>query len=382
MRRVNRHLKPQPLPQRNGIDAVSFVLPDAANPADDTFGAATVLDYLAARFYPHARPLFEDRFERDEVKDAEGGPVAPDAPLVGQKIWYYRELGQERPVPFDMPVLYEDEWVIAIDKPHFLPTTPNGSFVAHTALVKLRVRENNPLLIPIHRLDRATAGVVLFAKTPEARAPFQTMFERRALSKTYEAVAAPIPELGVGESMTVRSRIDNAHGQLQVAQTGVDFLPGDVPPLAPETRAEKRKRHSANLPFTGLNAESKITCLATYPRQDAEAWQSACNVSQNSAGVTKEHAPEVLSTIERVASQLAHYRLEPHTGKTHQLRVHLAAAGAPIIGDVIYPEVLPPTETDPELPLQLLARSLSFTHPITGEALTISSKRRLTLAPH
>ena len=57
MRRVNRHLKPQPLPQRNGIDAVSFVLPDAANPADDTFGAATVLDYLAARFYPHARPL-------------------------------------------------------------------------------------------------------------------------------------------------------------------------------------------------------------------------------------------------------------------------------------------------------------------------------------
>jgi len=362
---------------------VSFVLPDAANPADETFGAATVLDYLAARFYPHARPLFEKRFERDEVKDAEGGPVAPDAPLVGQKIWYYRQLGQERPVPFDMPVLYEDEWVMAIDKPHFLPTTPNGSFVAHTALVKLRVRENNPLLIPIHRLDRATAGVVLFAKTPEARAPFQTMFERRAVSKTYEAVAAPIPELGVGDSMTVRSRIDNAHGQLQVAQTGVDFLPGDVPPLAPETRAEKRKRHSANLPFTGLNAESKITCLATYPRQDAEAWQPSCNVSQNSAGVKKEHAPEILSTIERrVPSQLAHYRLEPHTGKTHQLRVHLAAAGAPIIGDVIYPEVLPPTETDPELRLQLLARSLSFTHPITGEALTISSKRRLTLAPH
>ncbi len=381
MRRVNRHLKPQPLPQRNGIDAVSFVLPDAANSADDTLGAATVLDYLAARFYPHARPLFEDRFNRGEVRDAEGGTVAPDAPLVGQKIWYYRELGQERPVPFDMPVLYEDEWVLAIDKPHFLPTTPNGSFVAHTALVKLRVRENNPLLIPIHRLDRATAGVVLFAKTPEARAPFQTMFERRALSKTYEAIAAPIAGLGVGESMTVRSRIDNAHGQLQVAQTGVDFLPGDVPPLAPETKAEKRKRRSANRPFTGLNAESKIICLASYPAQDADAGRPSSDVSQNSTGMKKKHVLDVLSNIEGLPSQLAHYRLEPHTGKTHQLRVHLAAAGSPIIGDVIYPEVLPHTETDPELPLQLLARSLSFTHPITGEALTITSKRRLALAP-
>lgn len=381
MRRVNRHLKPQPLPQRNGIDAVSFVLPDVANPADDTLGAATVLDYLAARFYPHARPLFEERFARGEVRDAEGGAVAPDAPLEGQKIWYYRELGQERPVPFDMPVLFEDEWVLAIDKPHFLPTTPNGSFVAHTALVKLRVRENNPLLIPIHRLDRATAGVVLFAKTPEARAPFQTMFERRALSKTYEAVAARLPGLGVGESLTVRSRIDNAHGQLQVAQTGVEILPGDVPPLPAETNAQKRKRHSSGLPFTGLNAESKITCLAIYPLGSADGARPSSNVSQNSTGMKKEHATEVLSDIERVPHQLAHYRLEPHTGKTHQLRVHLAAAGSPIIGDAIYPEVLPHTETDPELPLQLLARSLSFTHPITGEVLTITSKRRLALSP-
>lgn len=372
MRRVNRHLKPQPLPQRNGIDAVSFVLPDAANPADDTLGAHTVLDYLAARFYPHARPLFEARFDRDEVRDAEGASVAPSAPLTGQKIWYYRELGDERPVPFDMPVLFEDEWVLAIDKPHFLPTTPNGSFVAHTALVRLRVREDNPLLIPIHRLDRATAGVVLFAKTPQARAPFQTMFERRALSKTYEAVAVPIAGLGEGESMTVRSRIDNAHGQLQVAQTGLEFLPGDAAPLAPETRAEKRKRRAANLPFTGLNAESRVTALARYRLGQVEVGGGA---------LPAVSAANPALRLPAQGAELAHYLLEPHTGKTHQLRVHLAAAGAPIAGDVIYPEVLPHAEDEPALPLQLLARSLSFTHPITGEHLTVRSQRTLSLAP-
>ena len=109
MRRINRHLSPKPLPQRKGIDAVSFVLPDAANPEDDTLGASTVLDYLVARFYPHERSLFTSRFDRKEVKDADGQDVAPNAPLTGQKIWYYRELGVEKPVPFDMPVLYEDE---------------------------------------------------------------------------------------------------------------------------------------------------------------------------------------------------------------------------------------------------------------------------------
>ncbi|MDO4898591.1 MAG: pseudouridine synthase [Rothia sp. (in: high G+C Gram-positive bacteria)] len=376
MRRVNRHSKPQPLPQRQGIDAVSFTLPDAAA-GEDTLGADTVLDYLVARFYPHERSLFTSRFERDEVKDAEGNSVAPTAPLVGQKIWYYREMGTERPVPDDMPVLYEDEWVLAIDKPHFLPTTPNGSYVAHTALVKLRVRENNPDLIPIHRLDRPTAGVVLFAKTPEARAPLQTMFERRALAKTYEAVAAPIAGLDgaplvAGQGMTVRSRIDKAHGALQVTQTSFERLAADAAPLVTETKAERRERRRSGAAYTGLNAQSLIICLARY-------WLGEVPVGAGVLPQVSTANPDLV--LPQPGAQLAHYLLEPQTGKTHQLRVHLAAAGAAIAGDVVYPQVLPHADDEPALPLQLLARSLAFTHPMTGQELTIRSQRTLALAP-
>ncbi|MDY3048630.1 MAG: pseudouridine synthase [Rothia sp. (in: high G+C Gram-positive bacteria)] len=367
MRRVNRHLAPKPLPQRKGIDAVSFVLPDAGNPEDDTLGATTVLDYLVARFYPHERALFTRRFEDQEIQLADGQPLSPQAPLAGQKIWYYRELGVEKPVPFDMPILYEDQWVLAIDKPHFLPTTPNGSFVAHTALTQLRVRENNPDLIPIHRLDRATAGVVLFAKTPQARAPFQTMFQRREPSKTYEAVAAPLAQLKVGESLTVRSRIDNQHGSMQVEQKQFDLLPADTGPLPSETRAEQRKRHRVGASFEGLNAQSRITCLSTY------------ELAPGLLPASSEANPAL--PLPAAGSRLAHYLLEPHTGKTHQLRVHLAAAGAAILGDTIYPKVLPPADDEPALPLQLLARSLTFPHPITGQVLTIRSQRQLALGP-
>lgn len=371
MRRVNRHLAPQPLPQRKGIDAVSFTLPDANNPADNTLGTSTVLDYLVARFHPHKYELFASRFDRQEVRDAQANPVDPNAPLTGQKIWYYRELGPEKPVPFDMPVLYEDEWVLAIDKPHFLPTTPNGSFVAHTALTQLRVRENNPALIPVHRLDRATAGVVLFAKVPEARAPFQTMFQRREPTKTYEAVAAPLTtagrELASGESLTVRSRIENEHGSLQVAHTDVEFLAGDVPALPLETKAQLRERRRSGAGFTGQNAQSRITCLETFELAPGLLPQ---------ASTANPALP-----LPAPGSRLAHYLLEPHTGKTHQLRVHLTAAGIPILGDVIYPEVLPIAEDEPALPLQLLARSLSFPHPLTGQTVLIKSRRNLTLAP-
>lgn len=367
MRRVHRHTNTPPLPQRNGIDAISFTLPDPTNPTDDTLGTTTVLDYLVARFHPHDRTLFESRFTARDVKNPDGTDVAPTDPLTGQKIWYYRELGTEKPVPFDMPILFEDDWVLAIDKPHFLPTTPNGSYVAHTALTHLRVRENNPALIPIHRLDRATAGVVLFAKTPEARAPFQTMFQNRALSKTYEAVAAPINGLGEGQSLTVRSRIDKSHGSLQVTQTEVQLLPGNEPPLAPETKAQRRARRHANAPFTGLNADSRITCLTQY------------TLGADTLPTTSAANPAL--PLPAPGTTLAHYRLEPHTGKTHQLRVHLAAAGAPIIGDVVYPNVLPHADDEPALPLQLLARTLTFTHPITGEPHTITSNRHLTLAP-
>ncbi|QRZ61358.1 pseudouridine synthase [Rothia sp. ZJ932] len=353
-RRITRHDKNPPLPQRAGIDPVALLLPHAGESPEqaaaaqpprptDTFGASCVFDYLVNRFYPHDAAIIRARFNAREVRDSTGADIAPEAPLVGQKIWYYRELPTERAVPFDMPVLYEDEWVLAVDKPHFLPTTPNGSFVAHTALTQLRVREENPLLIPIHRLDRPTAGVVLFAKTVEARAPFQLMFQNRLVSKTYEAVAAGQP-LAPGESIELRTRIEKEHGKLQVSQTS-----------AQETAAAGQV----------ANAHSRIACLATYelPTGVLPATSAANPALPLPTGV------------------LSHYLLEPITGKTHQLRAHLWALGTPIAGDVLYPQVLPVADDEPELPLQLLARTVSFTHPITGEDTLITSKRQLLLAP-
>ncbi len=354
-RRVSRHEFVQPLPQRNGIDPVALLLPlageDAVSAAAaqpprpfDTFGAKTVFEYLVNRFYPHDPAIIAARFEAHEVKGANGQDVAATAPLAGQKIWYYRELGNEREVPFDMPVLYEDQWILAIDKPHFLPTTPNGSFVAHTALAKLRVRENNPDLIPIHRLDRPTAGVVLFAKTKDARAPFQLMFQNRAVTKSYEAVAPVIPSLEPGNSLEVSTRIDKTHGRLQVRQLSEE---------------------QASVQGLELNARSIITCLSRF------------ELSLGAVPAHSTHNP----ALPMPTGQMAHYKLDPITGKTHQLRAHLWSLGAPIAGDVLYPHALPVAEDEPALPLQLLARTISFTHPITGKKITVSSQRQLALAP-
>jgi tRNA pseudouridine32 synthase/23S rRNA pseudouridine746 synthase len=84
------------------------------------------------------------------------------------------------------------------------------------------------------------------------------------------------------------------------------------------------------------------------------------------------------------APALAHYRLMPHTGRRHQLRVHLAALGLPIVGDRIYPTLLPEpapsAAPDYSQPLQLLARELAFTDPFSGAPRRFTSRRHLALA--
>lgn len=354
MARRRKTPRPAPLPQLGGIAPVRLQLPekfpddlllasaDSANP--------TIADYLIARFYAENPSYVLNRFSRGEIVDDDGTSLPATAAYAGgTNVWYYRELSPEPEVPTDLPVLFEDEWVLAVDKPHFLPTTPRGMYVANTALTFLRVTHQLPALTPAHRLDRHTAGVLLFTKTPEARAPFQIMFERRELSKTYQAICEPIDGLEAEQSLTVRSRIDKEHGTLQVHQTNVEILSGTHQPLPPETHAQKRKRRQSNLPHTDINAESNIRCLEKYWSPIAER-------------------------------ELARFELRPHTGKTHQLRVHLMAAGSPIFGDPLYPQILASSDNFPSLSLQLLAQELEFIHPLTGQELTIRSQRTLKLS--
>ncbi|MDN6523233.1 MAG: pseudouridine synthase, partial [Bifidobacterium crudilactis] len=92
-------------------------------------------------------------------------------------------------IPFDLRIIYEDERIIVVDKPHFLPTTPRGMWFRSTALMRLRERYDDPDIIPAHRLDRSTAGVVVFVRDPAARGADKMLFKRHETQKTYESIA-------------------------------------------------------------------------------------------------------------------------------------------------------------------------------------------------
>ncbi|NJP48873.1 pseudouridylate synthase [Streptomyces sp. SBST2-5] len=302
--RRRRMVPPAPLPQREGVDPVRVRLP-----AGGTW--RTVRDHLVERLA--AGPgVVDSMFDAGQIVGADGRPVPADTPYrPGLFVWFHRELPEEVPVPFPLEVVHRDEHIVVADKPHFLATTPRGRHVAETALARLRRRLGIPTLSPAHRLDRLTAGLVLFTVRPEERGAYQRLFRDRGVRKEYEAVAPYDPALDLPR--TVRSRIVKERGVLTA-------------------------REVAGEP----NAVSEIALL--------------------------EHR----------ADGLGRYRLVPHTGQTHQLRVHMTALGVPILGDPLYPEVTGPVPADDfRRPLQLLARTLEFTDPVTGAARRFRSGRVL-----
>ena len=355
-RRTHRRLLPPPLAQKNGIDPIQLILPlleelpaelTPNKTAPNNTAPATIADYLIARFYPNDPQIIHARFNTGEVRLDDGTILTGDSPYMpGERIWYFRELADEPQLPADMPVLYEDEHVLALISRIFC-RPPRASYIAQTALTKLRVREQNPLLIPIHRLDRPTAGVLLFAKTVDARRPFQMMFQYRQVSKTYRAVA-PVPADAAAteqalsaEGLQVRSHIQKIRDQLQVQQLSEQECA--VQSVEPNT-------------LTTV----KILRTFTPSAQAVEGWRAESTLNKK--------------------REWALYDLAPHTGKTHQLRAHLNLLGSPILGDVLYPQVLPDGPDRPDYPLQLLAYSLHFEHPITGKPVDIYSGRSLTAA--
>lgn len=272
---------------------------------------ATVREHLVERLTGAAPGMIESMFGSGRIVGADGRAVAPDAPYEpGMFVWFHRELPAEVPVPFPVEVVHRDAHIVVADKPHFLATTPRGSHVAETALARLRRELGIPTLTAAHRLDRLTAGLVLFTVRPEERGAYQTLFRDRQVRKEYEAIAPYDPSLDLPR--TVRSRI--------VKERGVQ--------AAREVEGEP-------------NAETYV------------------ELTEHRGGP-------------------ARYRLVPATGQTHQLRVHLNALGVPILGDPLYPEVAAPVPAgDFRRPLQLLARRLEFTDPVTGAEHTFVSGRVL-----
>ncbi len=302
---------PSPLPVRDGVGATRLRIPRTGT-------WATVADYMVERFSHLDPERLRARFPRGEIVDADAAPLGLDTPLGAiDFVWYYREPPVEIDIPFREEILHIDDDLVVIDKPHFLPTTPAGKYVQNTALVRLRNRLGNPDLVPIHRLDRATAGVLMFSARPQTRGAYQLLFQNREIEKVYEAVSAR-PE---------------------------GWTPDDLPPIL-RMHIEK---------FRGQ------VCVQVHPERDPNS--------------------ETRIALRHADADTVHTRLYPHTGKMHQLRVHLASVGLGILHDPLYPELLPETPDDHDRPLQLLASEVRFVDPLSGEPRVFRTERTLRYAP-
>jgi tRNA pseudouridine32 synthase/23S rRNA pseudouridine746 synthase len=294
-------------PLRDGVAA------SRVGVADGRF--ATVRAFLEARF-----PAVADwpaRLARGDVLDAGGRALAADAPCAaGALLWYWRDPPPEPRVPFELEILHRDDRLVVVDKPHFLPSIPSGRHLHETALVRLRKALGIATLAPIHRLDRETAGVMVFSVRPDDRAAYNALLRDRGVHKVYEAVAPWRAGLALPLLATHRLEQPAGDGFMQVR-----VVPGEP------------------------NAEALV------------------------------------ELVERLGDERALYRLTPRTGRTHQLRVQMNALGLPIVGDRIYPtlrpEDAPGAEPDWSAPLQLLAREIAFTDPVTHEPRRFASRRRL-----
>jgi tRNA pseudouridine32 synthase / 23S rRNA pseudouridine746 synthase len=299
---MNTPAAPLVPPAVDGVGPSSTVLPAGPWP--------TVLAFLVNKFTAIPEAQWRSRMAQGKVIDALGRPVTADSPYQPLlRIYYYRSVPNEPRIPFDEVILFQDEHLVVVDKPHFLPVMPSGGYLQETVLVRLKRRLGLDALVPIHRIDRDTAGLVMFSVQARSRGAYAALFRRRDVSKTYEAIAPWLADLIL--PLTRESRIEEAgHFMLQKEVEG--------PP----------------------NAVTHVD-------------------------------------VAEVSGLLARYRLRPVTGQRHQLRVHMAALGVPILGDGLYPVLTPEGQIDYAHPLQLLAKSIEFIDPVTGKRRRFESARSL-----
>jgi len=295
------------IPTRQGVGPSRVTLPVGPWP--------TVLDFLLERMPDISRDEWLHRFAHDLVLNEAAKPVAATQTYTPHtKLYYYRHIANEPVLPKKASIMFEDEHLIVADKPHFMPVTPAGRYVQQSLLVQLKHLTGNDDLVPLHRIDRETAGLVMFGKRLQDRDAYHALFRDKEMHKVYEAVAAFNPALELPRAHISRLQPDQLFFKTQ------------------EVAGEP-------------NSETRISLL-------------------------------------KVEASRALYQLVPISGKRHQLRVHMMALGLPLEGDQFYPTVLrgPDALEDFNNPLQLLAKTVAFTDPVTGEAREFHSALRLSLA--
>lgn len=302
-----------PLPQRNGLDAAWLRTPDR-DPADPmpwpTMHAWLTVklgDFLDVDHY-----FLTERFVYHN-----GAPVGVgDVYNANLFVWFHRDLREETEVPGCITIIHQDERIVVVDKPPFLATIPRGRHIAQSVVVRLRAKLGLPDLVPAHRLDRLTSGLLILTTERQWRSPYQMLFQDRKVEKTYLALAGINDALGLPHTVTNHLRKQHSVPTVQVIE-------GAQP-----------------------NAESLV---------------------------------ELDRVITHEGRQRGVYRLTPHTGKTHQLRQHMLSLGIPIAGDPLYPEILPTELDDFTVPLQLLAHSLEFMDPVDGTPRRFESSREFPI---
>lgn len=278
-------------------------------------GVRTVLEFLVLKFPAITIDVWQQRMAEGNVHWHDGSLInAQTAFAAQQRVYYYREVESEPVIPFQEKIIFQDELILVAYKPHFLPVTPGGQYIEECLQNRLRHKTDNHNLQAVHRIDKGTAGLVLFSVNPDSRQQYHRLFETHLVNKTYQAVACTLNKTPMlNHEWEIKNRLEKSEPRFLMQIT--------------EGKA---------------NSHSRIRCLRT--------------------------------TVEKSL-----FELNPITGKTHQLRLHMQSLGWPLLNDNYYPELQPSKPDDFSNPLQLLAQKLDFIDPVTQEARRFSSRVELTL---
>ena len=264
-------------------------------------GVTTVLEYLIIKFPYIDALIWQQRIARGKVHYHDGALVTPHSLFQAQqRIYYYREVESEPIIPFKEEIIFQDEHVLVAYKPHFLAVTPGGIYVNECLQNRLRKSTGINTLQALHRLDRVTAGLVIFSINPSTRHHYHNLFQTQKIHKTYQAIAnISHNETLIGQEWDIKNRI-----------------------------AQGEPRFRMQVAMGNANSHSVIRCVQQSAKQ-------------------------------------ALFELNPITGKTHQLRLHMQTLGWPILNDKYYPQLQPLSKDNYSAPLQLLAKQLQFIDPMT-----------------